>query len=249
MLDYDQARGYIHTTTGLRWSYGAMKGRPQDWAAETETLSTSTLVRGLVAAGFDGIWIDRYGCADRGAAVEQGLQSVLGERPIVSRDQRHSFFNLLPFAARFEARESSYAIGGLSQAMLYPPEVTWGYGFYADEGDGSRWSLPAATAQIANTSTVTKRLILDTSILTLGHGRYPLTVTFPDGTVRHLIIGQTPEGVSIIFNDPPGTHTLTFKSTAPIVPVPSDTRPLAVRYNDLQVADATIAPFLGSGGG
>ena len=26
MLDYDQMRGDVHTTTGLRWSYGAIKG-------------------------------------------------------------------------------------------------------------------------------------------------------------------------------------------------------------------------------
>ena len=31
-IDYDGARPYIHGTE-LRWSYGAMKGRPEDWAA------------------------------------------------------------------------------------------------------------------------------------------------------------------------------------------------------------------------
>src|SRR5262249_14253134 len=30
MLDYELVRPYLHSTD-LRWSYGAMRGRPQDW--------------------------------------------------------------------------------------------------------------------------------------------------------------------------------------------------------------------------
>ena len=78
MLDYDQMRGDVHTTTGLRWSYGAIKGRPQDWAASTDGLPARTVVDGLVAAGFSGIWIDRFGYADLGAAVKERHSSGPG---------------------------------------------------------------------------------------------------------------------------------------------------------------------------
>jgi phosphoglycerol transferase len=245
MLDYDQMRGDVHTTTGLRWSYGAIKGRPQDWAASSDGLPARTLVDGLVAAGFSGIWIDRYGYADGGTAVRSGIQAVLDAPPIVSRDQRHWFFSLVPYATRFKSRQSAQTLAGLSQALLYPPAVVWGDGFYADEGFGSRWAESTATAAVSNTSDAATRLVMVAAISTRASDRnYPLTITLPDGTVHHLTINSKPKKIALSFTNPPGEHTITFQSTAPIVPAPNDTRSLAVRYEGLDISDAGIAPFL-----
>jgi hypothetical protein len=248
MSDSDQMRGYVHATTGLRWSSGSMKGRPQDWAASSDGLSARTLVDGVVAAGFSGIWIDRFGYADLGAAVESGIQAVLGAPPIVSRDNRHWFFSLLPYATRFKSREPESALAGLRHALLYPPATTWGSGFYADEGFGSRWAAPTATVAVNNTSDAATRLVMVAAISTRSsRGRYPLNITLPDGTVDDLTINSKPRKIMLSFTDPPGKHAITFRSTAPIVPAPNDPRSLAVRYDGLDISDAAMAPFLGTG--
>jgi hypothetical protein len=248
MVDYDQLRGDVHTTTGLRWSYGAIKGRPQDWAASSDGLPARTLVDGLVAAGFSGIWIDRFGYADLGAAERSGIQAVLGAPPIVSRDQRHWFFSLIPYARQFKSREPASALAGLRHAVLYPPGLTWGTGFYDDEGFGSRWAAPTATVAVSNASSAATRLVMVAAISTRAHrGNYPLTITLPDGTVHHLTINSKPRKIALSFTNPPGAHTVTFQSTAPVIPAPGDTRSLAVRYGGLDISDAAMAPFLGTG--
>ena len=45
MSDYDLLRGYLHTH-GLNWTYGAMKGRPQDWLAAHAEDDMSLLLPG-----------------------------------------------------------------------------------------------------------------------------------------------------------------------------------------------------------
>ena len=88
------------------------------------------------------------------------------------------------------------------------------------------------------------------AISTRAHrGNYPLSITFPDGTVRDLTINSKPRQVALSFTNPPGEHTITFRSTAPVVTSPSDTRSLAVRYGGLDISYAAMAPFLGSGVG
>ena len=92
--DYDHVRLYFHSDS-LRWSFGAMKGRPDDWLASRRNASIARLVSDARADGFDGLTVDRLGYADRGAAVESGLSRLLVDaRPVVSRDGRRSFFVL-----------------------------------------------------------------------------------------------------------------------------------------------------------
>ena len=85
MADYDLARGYLHTDT-LRWSYGAMKGRPGD--AWLRSVAEKTLPGQLdIAAqsGFGAVYIDRRGYEDHGEAVEAVLRSRVG-KPIATSD-------------------------------------------------------------------------------------------------------------------------------------------------------------------
>jgi hypothetical protein len=58
----------------------------------------------LVFAGFNGIYIDRYGFADRGSMITSQLQALLGEPPLLSKDRRLEFFNLTSFAAALRAK-------------------------------------------------------------------------------------------------------------------------------------------------
>ena len=99
MYDYDLGRGYLYSSD-LSWSYGAAKGRPQDWASVAQGLPLSSLLDGVAAAGFSGIYIDRYGYADGGVAIEKSIRALVGSAPMQSTNKRLLFFDIRPFAAR-----------------------------------------------------------------------------------------------------------------------------------------------------
>ena len=92
--DYDLARPYLHSHD-LNWSFGAMKGRPEDWLAARNDEGLDALLSDAVADGFDGLYIDRSGYDDNGAALEANVSRRLnGARPLVSPNERLAFFEL-----------------------------------------------------------------------------------------------------------------------------------------------------------
>jgi phosphoglycerol transferase len=94
---YEPLRPYLHPTN-LRWSYGAVKGRPDaDWQADLRDMPTETILNTVVSEGFDGIYIDRFGYPDRAAELEGELSDLLETEPLVSPDGHRSFFSLLPY--------------------------------------------------------------------------------------------------------------------------------------------------------
>jgi hypothetical protein len=244
MLDYDLGRGYIFSSD-LRWSYGAVKGRPQDWVTADQGLSLPTMLDGIAAAGFTGIWIDRYGYTDGGAAIEHSIQALVGTRPIHSSNGRMLFFDIRPFVARLHSEYSALAIAGLGNAILHPPDVNWGTGFYYNEA-GSRWATPNALATIDNTSKYPIRVLFAADVFSAAPGHWSFSVTTPTGSVYKYKIDKQEKPVDLYFNVPPGTHPIIFDSNAPIAHPDNDPRMLAVRYNSLVLTDASLAPFLGA---
>jgi phosphoglycerol transferase len=92
---YDPARGYLDSQT-LRWSWGAMKGRPADLFFRS--LATESPERQIEVARrlcFSGVYIDRRGYADNGAAIEASFQQALGRPPtLTSSNNQEVFFDL-----------------------------------------------------------------------------------------------------------------------------------------------------------
>ena len=94
MQDYDPLRGYLHAD-GLRWSYGAMKGRADDaWQRATAALPVPEMVRELRAKGFTGVWVQLNGYADDGAQITRELTKELGGAPLRSADGVFAFWKL-----------------------------------------------------------------------------------------------------------------------------------------------------------
>jgi hypothetical protein len=91
--DYDLVRPYLHSED-LRWSFGAMKGRPQDWQAHLAGMPMRTVLPAVAGAGFDGICIDRAINPARSLALEREISRLLGAAPLLSADGRFSFFDL-----------------------------------------------------------------------------------------------------------------------------------------------------------
>jgi phosphoglycerol transferase len=86
MSDYSPFTGYIHTT-GLRWSYGAMKGRPDAaWQEATAALPPAAMVTLLREAGFNALWVQLNGYEDGGVAIRADLEKLLGDPAVVRQD-------------------------------------------------------------------------------------------------------------------------------------------------------------------
>jgi hypothetical protein len=90
---YEPAKPYIHSSD-LRWSFGAMKGRPDDWAAANATRPAAELVPAAREAGFAAIHVDRLAYPDQGAAVENELRGVVGSEPERSGNGRYLLWPL-----------------------------------------------------------------------------------------------------------------------------------------------------------
>jgi phosphoglycerol transferase len=137
LYENDLLRGYLHSDD-LRWSFGATKGRPEDWGDDLVGLPVSTVVDAAAAAGFAGLWIDRLGYADRARALEQELRGRLGAGPLVSESGRQGFFDLRGHRRFLEAEHSAAELAAFRRAVLYP----FGFersGFLPLERRGGRW--------------------------------------------------------------------------------------------------------------
>ncbi|HUF80600.1 MAG TPA: sugar translocase, partial [Burkholderiales bacterium] len=86
LKDYGLFRGYLHSES-LRWSYGSMKGREADaWLRSIAALPLDRHLGAVAGKGYEAVYVDRRGFADRGAQLESGLKSVLGPPAVVSAD-------------------------------------------------------------------------------------------------------------------------------------------------------------------
>jgi phosphoglycerol transferase len=75
-----------------------MKGRSIDlWERAVTNLPVDQMVKNVAEHGFNGIYIDRCGFPDRGSALESQLAALLKTQPLVSRNQRLSFFSFAAY--------------------------------------------------------------------------------------------------------------------------------------------------------
>lgn len=100
MLPGDQMRPYLHSKT-LRWSWGAMSRRNDNWTKVTSELPLNQFVERITFAGFGGILIDRYGY--KNSELEQSVLSFLGPTNKVDFGKRWVFFDLRTFRKKLTA--------------------------------------------------------------------------------------------------------------------------------------------------
>jgi len=94
MMDYDHFRAYLHSKT-LRWSYGAMKGRETAmWQEIVAAKPADEFLEDISIKGFSGVYLDRFGYPDKGAAMEARLSALLKRQPLISPDKRLLFFDM-----------------------------------------------------------------------------------------------------------------------------------------------------------
>jgi len=92
MPEYAQMRGWLHSDT-LRWSYGAVKGRPT-WQDGQLGLPVPDQLRRAEKAGFTAVWVDRRGYEDNGANIERQLRACLGPPVLIESDNERVLYDL-----------------------------------------------------------------------------------------------------------------------------------------------------------
>jgi len=241
MVDYDHFRGYLHSQH-LRWSYGAMKKREGDlWQRQTAALPVDQLVETLGFAGFGGIYLDRHGYDDNGAAIEAQLSNALATAPVVSRNGRLVFFNTTDYNARLRQKYSESEWQARQEQALHPIMLDWRGGFSGFESSPDktktwRWSSNEGELHIHNTANRNRKIRVDLYFAT-GHEQLSdLTITGAS-LADNLKINADPKFYSKMIDIPPGESVIRFVSNAPRVNAPLDPRYLVFRVEDFKLTE------------
>ena len=92
--NYDLLKGYLHSPN-LAWSYASLKGRwVAYWQWDLYTKDPQQQLKILQDNNFDGLYIDKYGYADEGKAIEASFSALLKQNPITSDNNRLIFYDL-----------------------------------------------------------------------------------------------------------------------------------------------------------
>jgi hypothetical protein len=222
-FEYEEVRPYLQST-GLRWSYGAIKGRAADWPAQLAAQPVSAAVAGAAAAGFDGIEVDPSGypgaLADR---LRSELGSLLGVAPLTSPARDLLFYDLRPYAARLRASHPAAALAALRSAVLDPLRLTCATGRLTIVNPGT--TARAASLKATATATQPTAMRID-----LGAGATRVVTATPRGTP----IRQT-------LRLAPGTTTITTFA--------HDPRARSVSLRSPSILASAVTPFTHDGSG
>ncbi len=235
VADYDMFKGYLHSKN-LRWSYGGMRDRESDiWQSSIKDRPVPELVETVALAGFDGIYVDRFGYSDNAAKLETDLSALLGIKPTVSQNARLSFFNLSAYRQKLREKYSAEQLAAKRDEALYPTLVKWGSGFSGLEGspgDEWRWCGPTGELTLENLAQRARRVTIETSFATAQEGNLKI-----DGALFSAQMKTFPEPTpfSKTFDLPPGKHIFNFASDAPKVYTPTDPRYLVFRVNNFKL--------------
>jgi phosphoglycerol transferase len=243
MYIYSAARGYLHSHH-LRWSYGAMQGRPADWSLDLSDKPVSLVLPAVAAAGFDGIYLDRDGYADSGRAVETALARLGAGRPVLSRQRDLAFFDLRSYRSHLRTSRSAAELRALAGATLHPRIGTaWTSGFRRGQ-QGERGYARAAAGQAAlqvdNRSRRPRAAVFTATIRPLSAGVTSVHVRYPDGSSATVRLFPTGAKLRRSLLLAPG------RSRLRVAALPAQQGPQAQReFDDAAVLDPAFLPFLG----
>jgi hypothetical protein len=195
-FEYEPARLYVHST-GLRWSYGAMKGRVQDWVAELAAKPLAAILAAAPAAGFQAAVIDQRAYPQPLlASIRRVLARTLSESGLLSADGEFVFYDLRPYGQRLQAAHSAAQMEALRNAVLHPLRLTCAPGRLSIFNPG----LTAHTATLIGQAT--------------GGGQLGLAVSAPKGATSTLQVARASGAISEPITVPPGMTRVSITGQA-----------------------------------
>jgi phosphoglycerol transferase len=239
MTDYDHLRGYLHTDS-LQWSYGAVKGRVPEWQLRIDAQDTASKLKAITTMGFDGIYIDRWGYADNGAAVEFEIRGATGLEPMVSQDDRLVFFNLEPIADTLSGIPDETR-SAIAQTLTDPIQATYADGFQGVESDGLHswsWASPQAKLNLLNPTQDTRHVVITMGLETGFKAPSNVTLRLP-GFRRDAVVSAEGGCIRMEFDLPPGFTTMSLETDAARIDAPGDPRDLRLRVLDMTIGDTS----------
>lgn len=230
MPDYEHFRGYLHSKN-LRWSYGAIKERDTArWQMSSANLPPDQFLEAIAVAGFRGLYLDRGGYADNGAAMEAKLRNLLGAEPMVSANGRMLFFDLGEYNGKL-AEKYGGTLPSQRQMVLSPMTPEWTRGCSTLEGEAElnwRWCSSESELVVTNTLNQERRVRLEMGLAT-GYEEAANLSLSGDLISEQLKINLQPTVYSKMLTLPPGRHVIRFACDAKLIYAPSDGRSLVFK--------------------
>jgi hypothetical protein len=241
MADYDPFRGYVYSDS-LRWSYGAMRGRPADqWQKQVASLPVSQMLPTITEAGFQGVYIDRNGYTDAARDLIARFGALLNVSPVDSSDQRFAFFPLMSYAARLKYGGTGSELVR-QQIVQLPVAVTW-KGCWEFENGKNLWCPYDADLRFENLGTTTRSIHLQATFQAATGA--PATLVFGAPIAQTLQIARGGQPFSIDLAVPPGRLSIKLHSDAKRLVVAGDPRVLVFVVLNLELTgDSPIANTL-----
>jgi phosphoglycerol transferase len=234
MLDYDHARGYLHSQT-LRWSYGAMKGRPSEvWQKMIAAKPANEMIESIVLSGFQGLYLNRNGYDQNPSLIETEVGGLVGAPRFVSKDGKLIFFDLREFEKRLREKYAGDWDARKEEA-LRPLLVVWGEGCSDLEGPPDRifrWCSATGELQITNGAQRPRKVRIEMAFATENEAN--VWIESPLLTER-LSVNAKPTSISRSITIPPGSHSIHFRSDARRVLEPGDFRYLVFKISGFKI--------------
>jgi phosphoglycerol transferase len=224
---YELLRPYLNTT-GLKFSFAAVKGRPADWEAGLSTEPLNVAVAAASAAGFSGIYVDPRGYGPQASRVEAWLRQLTGVAPLVSTLKNAWFFDLRPYSRRLRAAVAPAVVSRLRQSTLHPKLATCGPG--------------PAELELTNPGSRPAAAVLSATLQNSLPGHVKVVVALPDGATEHLTVGS--DLVTVLERRlvlAPGRSKVTFSTIATQKRKQGPAVNLAV--GDAALSDPALAPI------
>jgi phosphoglycerol transferase len=235
LTDYDLLRPYFHTRT-LRFSYGGMKGREAScWQETLAQRPLAEVVRVLAHAGFSGIYLDRAGFADQGAAVEKQLRALLGVEPLVSPSERQTLFDLTTYAMGLRQRSSEAEWEFHREAALYPVTLTWVDFGPPETANGigiMRRCGPQGELHLSNPLERPREAVLKVDCS--GWTKTPVHLVIGGLVSREVALTAAEQPLELKLRIPPGDHVIRFTCDGPYAPPSVDPIGLVFRLRNLE---------------
>jgi phosphoglycerol transferase len=212
----DHLRPYLHSKT-LRWSFGAMVGREEDWQATLAGLTTDALADRLAAVGFAGVLVDTAGYPQGGPQIHEELAEELGSATVADSDSRQLFFPLEDRRRDLISRLGQERVDEIGRLTVHPVRVRW-HGVRrlgSDPSVRAGYGDREVSIELSNTTSTPRhvRIRADVTLAAPAHvstsgGSHPSRTYLEDGS------GTIDQVVTV----PPGTTTVEISTDAPAFP-------------------------------